>query len=81
MYASSKLTAPAHRAGVAEGDLIVEAAGKPIREPDDVYDALGSVGDASSMTLRVVRGAEERTVEVQFDAGADAGEGENGPVH
>ena len=70
---------PADRAGVAEGDLIVEAAGKQIREPDDVYDALGSVGSGKSMTLRIVRGAEERSVEIQFDA--DGGEGENGPVH
>ena len=30
---------PAARAGVAEGDLIVEAAGKPISDADDVYDA------------------------------------------
>ena len=29
-------------AGIREGDLIVEAGGRPIVEPDDVYDALGS---------------------------------------
>ncbi len=78
---------PAARAGIAEGDLIIEAAGRPIREPDDVYDALGAVGSAGSMTLRIVRGAEERTVEAQFNAGdqaaseADAGQTEGGPVH
>jgi len=70
---------PAERAGVAEGDLIVEAAGKQLREPDDVYDALGSIGSNRSMTLLIVRGAEERSVEVQFDP--EAGEAESGPVH
>jgi len=78
----------AERAGIAAGDLIVEAAGKQIREPDDIYDALGTAGNSPSMTLRIVRGAEERTVDVQFDrsepsastdAGAASGEGQ--PVH
>lgn len=78
---------PAANAGIAEGDLIIEAAGRPIREPDDVYEALGTVGSAGSMTLRIVRGAEERTVEARFDAAnqaaADSGAGqtEGGPVH
>jgi S1-C subfamily serine protease len=58
---------PAARAGVAEGDLIVEAAGKPISDPDDVYDALASVSGAAGLSLRIVRGAEERVVEVTFD--------------
>ncbi len=58
---------PAANAGIAEGDLIVEMAGKAIREPDDVYDALGTVGSAGSMTVKIVRGAEERTVEVEFE--------------
>lgn len=78
---------PAANAGIAEGDLIIEAAGRPIREPDDVYEALGTVGLASTMTLRIIRGAEERTVEARFDAqnqaaaGAAAGQTEGAPVH
>lgn len=78
---------PAARAGIAEGDLIVEAAGRPIREPDDVYDALGTVGSGGSMTLRIVRGAEERTVEARFNteneaaAESESGQTESGPVH
>lgn len=78
---------PAANAGIAEGDLIIEAAGRPIREPDDVYEALGTVGAKGSMALRIVRGAEERTVEARFDAknqaSADAGtsQAEGGPVH
>ncbi len=77
---------PAARAGIAQGDLIVEAAGRQIREPDDVYEALGIVGSTGSMTLRIVRGAEERTVEARFDGEAGAGGSESagtegGPVH
>ena len=72
---------PAEAAGIAEGDLLIEAAGREIREPDDVYDALGTVS-GGSMTLMVVRGAEERTVEVTF-SGSDASgsEGSAGPIH
>ena len=64
---------PAERAGVAEGDLLIEAAGREVREPDDVYDALGSVS-GDSLTLKFVRGAEERTVDVSFTEAT-------GPVH
>ena len=71
---------PAAAAGIVEGDLIFEAAGRPIREPDDVYDALGAVQSGSTMSLRVVRGADERTFEVSFAAGA-SNEGSSGPVH
>ncbi len=75
---------PAARAGIAEGDLIVEANGRAIKEPDDVYDALGSVGAGQSLTLRIVRGAEERTVEAHFTESGEQGstdEGSGGPVH
>jgi serine protease Do len=80
----------ADRAGVAVGDLIVAAGAREIREPDDIYDALGDAGQASSLTLRIVRGADERTVEVDFTAGGAAGAGAgsadtstegDGPVH
>jgi len=68
----------AHAAGIAEGDLIVAAGGRPIHEPDDVYDALGAVGPAGSLSLRIVRGTEERAVEVRF---GPAAAGSKGPVH
>ena len=32
---------PAAKAGVAEGDLIVAAAGKPVTSADDLFDAIG----------------------------------------
>ena len=75
---------PAARAGIAEGDLIVEANGRAIKEPDDVYDALGTVGAGQSLTLRIVRGAEERTVEAHFTQEGEQASGEQsseGPVH
>ena len=63
----------AERAGIAEGDLLIEAGGREIREPDDVYDALGSFS-GNSITLKIVRGTDERTIEVSFS-------GDNGPIH
>lgn len=69
---------PAAAAGLAEGDLLVQAAGRPIREPDDVYDALGGVAPTGSLTLRIVRGTDERTIEVQFGAAPGSADG---PVH
>jgi serine protease Do len=53
---------PAGRAGIERGDLLVAAGGKELRAVDDLFDALD--GDATTLTLRVVRGTEERDVEV-----------------
>lgn len=69
---------PAAVAGIQEGDLLIEAAGRPIVEPDDVYDALGTVQAGASLSLRIVRGADERTIEVRFSANAAESDG---PVH
>jgi S1-C subfamily serine protease len=56
---------PAARAGLVSGDLIVAAAGQPARAPDDLFDALAAaVG--GTLELKVVRGADERTVQVTF---------------
>jgi serine protease Do len=73
---------PADKAGVAEGDLIVEVGGRLIREPDDVYDALGIVSAGSTLELLIVRGADERSVEAKFEAeGPQAASESDGPVH
>src|SRR4051812_40500982 len=53
---------PAAAAGLERGDLLVAAGGKELRAVDDLFDALD--GDATTLTLRVVRGTEERDVEV-----------------
>jgi serine protease Do len=53
---------PAAKAGVREGDLIVSAGGRAITEPDDLYDALSGAG--ATLSLGLVRGAEDLTIEV-----------------
>jgi serine protease Do len=64
---------PAARAGLARGDLIVAAAGQPARTPDDLFEALAAAS-GGSIELTVVRGTEERTIQVAF--GGDAQQGQ-----
>jgi serine protease Do len=54
---------PAAHAGLAQGDLIVTAGGQPVRTPDDLYDAL-QAAQGGSIQLAIVRGTDERTIEV-----------------
>jgi S1-C subfamily serine protease len=56
---------PAARAGLASGDLIVAAAGQPVRTSDDLFDALAAAG-SGTLELKVVRGTDERTLQVTF---------------
>lgn len=55
---------PAARAGIAEGDLIVAAAGKPVVSTDDLLEAIGSVASDADLPVTVVRGTEERAVTI-----------------
>lgn len=56
---------PAARAGIAQGDLIVAAAGQPARSPDDLFEALrGATG--GTIELTVIRGTDERAIQVSF---------------
>jgi len=55
---------PAARAGLASGDLIVGAAGQPVRTIDDRSGALRAAGD--TIELNVLRLTEERSVQVVF---------------
>jgi serine protease Do len=57
---------PAERAGLERGDLIVAAAGAPLASADDLFDALERAGDV--LAVRVLRGAEERDVDVHFSS-------------
>jgi serine protease Do len=71
---------PAAAAGIAEGDLLVGAAGKAIDDVDAIHEILRDAGFPLELTL--VRGTEERTVTVQepeTDAGESASPDE--PVH
>jgi len=58
---------PASRAGLAVGDLITRAAGQPVGGTDDLFKALETAADGV-IELVILRGSEERTVEVQLGA-------------
>jgi serine protease Do len=53
---------PAANAGLASGDLIKGAAGNPVRDADDLFDALAAA--RGTIELNVVRGTDERTIQV-----------------
>jgi len=55
---------PAARAGLARGDLIVTAAGQPVRSVDDLSGALRTATDTIELT--VLRGTDERSIQVTF---------------
>ncbi|MFL5770017.1 MAG: S1C family serine protease [Chloroflexota bacterium] len=59
---------PAERAGIREGDLLVEAAGKAIPDPDALNQVL--VDSGLPIELKIVRGDEERSVSVGGATGA-----------
>ena len=61
---------PAAAAGLARGDLIVEAAGTQIARPDDLLAQMETIEPQATLSLRVVRGTEEREVAVRFDVPA-----------
>lgn len=56
----------ADRAGVERGDLIVTVAGTEIGRMDALYAALDAARAEGRLELGIVRGTEERTVEVTF---------------
>src|SRR5262245_717898 len=55
---------PAAEAGIEAGDLLVTAGDRSLASADDLFEVLQALGDGTSLTLGVVRGAEDRTVEV-----------------
>ena len=55
---------PAARSGLAPGDLIVAAAGQPVRTVDDLSGALQAAGE--TIELNVLRGTDERSIQVAF---------------
>ena len=59
---------PAARAGIVDGDLIVEVAGKPVTDADELVEVIAGAGD--SFEVRIVRGTDERTVTVGGQATA-----------
>ena len=55
---------PAEAAGLAQGDLIVSAAGQAVATADDLFEAMGSLAADAPLEVQVLRGAEERTVTI-----------------
>ena len=55
---------PAARANVERGDLLVRAGDRPLTSMDDLFDALDQSG--GRLALGVVRGTEERALEVDL---------------
>ena len=53
-------------AGIQEGDLLIEAAGRALDSADTLFEVLEAAG--SSISLKFLRGVEENSVEVQLDA-------------
>lgn len=59
---------PAARAGIVQGDLILEVAGRPVTDADALVEAIAA-GGSGEYQVRIVRGAEERMVTVGDNAG------------
>ena len=59
---------PAAKAGIRDGDLIVEIAGTPITEADQLQDLIANT--PMPFEIKVVRGTDERTVSVVGGASA-----------
>ena len=57
---------PAADAGLRRGDLIIEAAGREVGSADDLFEALDEAGPGGSLSLKVIRGEEERSVAVSL---------------
>lgn len=64
---------PAAKAGVKVGDLLVSAAGRALSSVEELSEVLQSSGE--SVSLLVVRGAEELTLNVSFATGAATDKG------
>jgi serine protease Do len=57
----------ADRAGLERGDLIAAAGGKEVNGVDALYAVLDSLSNGAKLPLTVVRGTEERELEVSFE--------------
>lgn len=57
---------PAARAGLERGDLIVAAGANDIAGLDTLYEALEAARSDGTLQLRILRGTEERTVDVSL---------------
>lgn len=64
---------PAARAGLRRGDLLVEAAGRPLPSSEALFAVLEGLGDEDAFVLTVLRGSDELTVSVSFSGAREQG--------
>jgi S1-C subfamily serine protease len=57
---------PADEAGIAVGDLIVQAGDRAVTTVDDLHQAMDAARSTRELVLTIVRGAEETTRTVVF---------------
>jgi S1-C subfamily serine protease len=57
---------PASAAGIERGDLIAASGEREIESVDALYAALDALGEGGKLPLTVVRGTDERELEVTF---------------
>lgn len=57
---------PAAKAGIQRGDLLIAVADRTLESVDDLFDALETSAGKGALTVRLVRGAEERDVTVDL---------------
>jgi DNA-binding MarR family transcriptional regulator len=72
---SAEEGSPAAAAGLAEGDILTEAGGNPLRSVSALYSAISDALTSGALELRVRRGLKDRTVSVPLgptDPGAAA---------
>ena len=65
---------PAAAAGITTGDLVVSASGRDVGTADELWAALDALAPTDAIDLGIVRGADELTVRVTFEAGTAATE-------
>lgn len=58
---------PAAKAGLKSGDVIVEMAGKPIKESKDIHEALAALKKGDSVAITVVRHGKKQTLKAEPD--------------
>jgi len=82
VIAQVAIDSPAAAAGLREGDVVVEVAGRAVRGSADLRNRLGLAAVGETLEFRVFRGSEERRVRVKIAEVPSAGTagGENIPA-
>ena len=58
---------PAEKAGLKAGDVIVQMAGKAVKESDDVHEALAALKEGDVLDITVVRHGKRQTLKAEPD--------------